>query len=104
MKANTIFVAIFFVLLNAVAFAQDEKPKAALNDAEQKFKDLLTNVTMSGRWYPVKDGEMGDEKQDKYTIVSVDKVKGDSWIIKTKMKYRDQEMTMPLPIDVKWAG
>jgi hypothetical protein len=115
MKSAEIFRIIVLVVVSSctAVFAQEGKPvlngseKAApptLNEAEKKFKELLTNVTLEGRWCSVKDGEMGPEKQDKYTIVSVGKVKSDSWIINSLMKYGDKEIVAPIPVEVKWAG
>src|SRR5262245_44146633 len=106
-KIIVLFAATVAATLPIVG--QDSKPTApaeaaALNPAETKFKELLNNATMSGRWYPVKDGVLGEQKDDQYVIVGVTKVKDDSWVVNTKMKYRDREMVMPLPIQVKWAG
>jgi hypothetical protein len=103
MKAIIVLMAAALVGFCS-AIAQDEKPAIPMTDAEQKFKTLLTDCVMDGRWYSVKDGEMGEQKQDKYQIVSLAKVKGDSWVITTKMKYGGREMSLPLPIEVKWAG
>ena len=85
MKSAEIFRIIVLVVISSctAVSAQEGKPvlngseKAApptLNEAEKKFKELLTNVTLEGRWCSVTDGEMGPEKQDKYTIVSVGNV------------------------------
>jgi hypothetical protein len=83
----------------------DEKSKPpTLNESETKFKELLSNAVLQGRWCSIKDGEMGPEKQDKYTIVSIGKVKGDSWVVNTLMKYGDKEIVAPIPVEVKWAG
>ena len=96
--------------LATTAFGQDSKPPAqspstpALTPAETKFKDLLTNATLIGRWAPIKDGEMGEEKKDKYAIAGATKVKDDSWIIGAKMKYGDREIVAPIPVKVRWAG
>jgi hypothetical protein len=103
MKSFILVLGIMLLPLLAI-HAQDQKPAVPLTDAEKKFKDLLTDCTMDGRWYSVKGSEMGEEKQDKYQIVSVSKVKGDSWVITTKMKYGGREMSLPLPIEVKFAG
>src|SRR5947208_121193 len=84
--------------------AEGKTPPPVLNEAEMKFKELLTNATLEGRWCSIKDGEMGAEKQDKYMIVSVGKVKGDSWVVNTVMKYGDKEIVAPIPVEVKWAG
>src|SRR5262245_48718444 len=83
--------------------SEPQKPAAA--DAEARFKALLTNAYLSGRWAPLKDGELGEEKTgDKYNIVSVKKGSGENWTVSAKMKYREQEIVMPIPVQVKFAG
>src|SRR4051794_12788838 len=76
----------------------------ALNDAEAKFKELLTNATLHGRWCSIKDATLGQDKEDSYTIVSIGKVKGDSWVVNARMKYGEREFVAPIPVQVKWAG
>lgn len=86
-----------------------EKPAASVSipsagELEAKFKNMLTNATLSGRWAPIKDGALGGEKEDTYHIVSVGKISGDSWVVNAKIKYNDREFIAPLPVKVKWAG
>jgi len=74
-------------------------------DPEERFKALFTNAYLSGRWAPLKDGALGEERSgDKYQIVSVTRGSGDNWTVNAKMKYRDQEIVMPIPVQMKFAG
>src|SRR5688572_2765351 len=61
---------------------KDEAPEPAAADLEAKFKATLTNATMSGRWCLIKDGQLTPEKPDKYTIVGVNKLFGERWLIR----------------------
>ena len=80
-----------------------QKPLPA--DPEERFKALFTKASLSGRWAALKDGALGEERTgDKYQIVSVTKSSGDNWIVNAKMKYRDQELVMPIPVQMKFAG
>lgn len=101
--------------LTGTAFAQPNPatpaPSAANTikdlpgDPEERFKILLSNAYLSGRWAPLKNGELGEERTgDKYNIVGVTKGTGENWIVQAKMKYRDQEMVIPIPVQVKFAG
>src|SRR6185436_20417439 len=83
---------------------QPEKPKASQEELEAKFKTTLTKATMSGRWCSIKDGQLGLEKEDKYTIISVNKVGGDVWMINARIQYGKKDITAPIPVQVKWAG
>jgi hypothetical protein len=81
-----------------------EKPALSAEELEAKFKAMLTKATLSGRWASTKGGVLGPEKEDKYQIVSVGKISGDSWVVNARIKYNDREFVAPLPVKVKWAG
>jgi hypothetical protein len=82
----------------------DEAPPAPSTELEAKFKATLTNATMSGRWCLIKDGELTPEKPDKYSIVGVNKLFGDRWLIRARIQYGEKDYTAPIPVRVKWAG
>lgn len=99
------------VMTSIIAPAQETKPaapstppKLTQEQLEAKFKATMTRATMSGRWCGIKDGKLTPEKEDKYTIVSVNKLGGDAWIIHSRIQYGEKDFTVPLPIQVKWAG
>lgn len=80
------------------------KPKLSQEELEAKFKATLTKATMSGRWCGIKDGKLTPEKEDKYTIVSVNKLGGEAWIIHSRIQYGNKDFVAPIPVLVKWAG
>jgi hypothetical protein len=81
-----------------------EKPKPSQEELEAKFKTALTKATMAGRWCLIKNGELGPEKEDKYTINSIAKVGGDVWLINARIQYGKKDIVAPIPVQVKWAG
>ncbi len=101
MKHLLLAALLFFT--GAVLRAEDTATPS-VDELEAQFKAAMTGVTMTGRWFPVKDGVVGAEKEDKYNIVSVEKVGGSSWTINARMRYGGQEAVMPIPVQVKWAG
>jgi hypothetical protein len=95
----------------------EERPAAATADAttaaaadaerarlEEDFRRTLTGATLSGRWRLTEDGALGAEKDEKYTIQSATKVAGDVWIIAARIQYAGKDVTVPVPVKVKWAG
>ncbi len=86
------------------AKAGPTKPKLTPEELEAKFKATLTKATLAGRWCSLKDGQLGPEKEDKYTIIGVNKVGGDVWLINARIQYGKQDITAPIPVQVKWAG
>lgn len=80
-----------------------QKPLPA--DPEERFKVLFTKASLSGRWAPLRDGALGEERGgDKYNIISAVKGEGDNWIVSAKMKYGDQEFVIPIPVKMKFVG
>jgi len=98
--AATILTGVF---TPAVGYAQekDESP-APLNEAQQKFVDLLNNATMTGRFSI--EGRETPPKPETYQIESVSRNDGDNWTVKSRVKYGDLDVVVPVPVQVKWAG
>lgn len=106
MKGMICLVALFAW----VAAAQDSKPEtttkptASQEELEAGFKKTFTKAVMSGRWCSLDEGKLGPEKKDRYTINSVSKVGKDLWLMNAKVQYGGNDLTIPVPIQVKWAG
>lgn len=64
----------------------------------------MKGVVFEGRWCLIEDGELTEEKQDSYRIISARKMGDDLWIIQAEMEYGDKQVTVPVPVKVKWAG
>ena len=94
-----LFTVTLAIFTGNVLRAADATPSAA-DGLEAKFKAAMTDVIMSGRWIPVKDGVLGAEKEDKYAIVSVEKISGNDWVINARMRNN----VLPVPVKVMWAG
>jgi hypothetical protein len=75
----------------------DEKARFAA------FTLALTNVKLVGRFtFSPADQE---PIRDEYTIASVVKVgAADLWIVSARIRYGTVDLTVPVPVEVKWAG
>jgi hypothetical protein len=116
MKSLQTALALVLFAASSSSRAQESKPadskppvaapaaKLTQEELEAKFKVTLTKATMSGRWCGIKDGKLTPEKEDKYTIVSVNKLGGEAWIINARIQYGEKDFTVPVPVQVKWAG
>jgi hypothetical protein len=104
MKTSILPTVTALSFLSIAPLLAQETKALSQEDLEAKFKEAMTAITMSGRWCPIKDGVLGEEKEDNYTIVSVEKGNGDAWTINAKMKYGNREVVAPIPVQVKWAG
>ena len=75
----------------------DEKARFAA------FTRALTNVKLAGRFTFSADDK--EPIRDEYTISSVLKVgAADLWIVSARIRYGTVDLTVPVPVEVKWAG
>src|SRR3954471_2158327 len=100
MKSPLSLILAALALFAGASLHAADAPAPSAEELEAKFKATMTAATLAGRWCPLKDGVMGAEKDDKYTIAGVEKVSGSSWIIKAEMR----GAVIPIPVQVKWAG
>jgi len=77
---------------------------ASREELIKKLEQDLTNVKLVGR-YSVAGREEREPKPEEYTITSAMKLPdGDMWLIKARIKYGDKDTTVPMPLEIKWAG
>jgi hypothetical protein len=85
----------------ATPAAQAVPTKAEL---EKQFAEMLSGATMVGRFTEHQQGDDQPFKEDRYTLGKVAKIKDDTWLFETRIQYGDHDVTVPLPLEVKWAG
>lgn len=84
-------------------------PAAASDDADEAarfagFTKAMTNVKLVGRFTIAGDDDK-EPIRDEYTISSVTKVgEADLWIVSARIRYGSVDLTVPVPVEVKWAG
>lgn len=70
----------------------------------RKFTGAMENVRLVGV-FTVRGREDAPPKPEEYLIESVKKLpQGDFWMFKARIRYGDKDVTLPLPLEVKWAG
>ena len=72
---------------------------------DERFKKLVTNMKLSG-YFSVDGQAPGEFAKDEYVITSATKLAGteDLWALTSRIKYGDVDLTVPVPVLVKWAG
>jgi len=91
----------FRLLLGLFGAALLRAQEPALNEAEKKFQESLTNVTLEGYYT---SGSGGDLKQDRYVIEKISKFSGNQWKFDVRIQYGGKDMAVSLPIPILWAG
>jgi hypothetical protein len=84
--------------------ASSSAKAANQEELEKKFSESLSGVVFSGS-YSVTSGDQEKPAQmEKYTITRVSKVKDDYWRFDARIEYGKNDLTVPLTLQVKWAG
>jgi hypothetical protein len=87
---------------------QEPKPPAAAAAPdraalEKQFEETLSNAVMKGS-FTVTGRDDKKLSEEKYTLGKVSKLKDDFWLFNVRIQYGDKDATLPLPLEVKWAG
>ena len=112
-RSSTLFAVLFLSLVCANTLSEDPQPQTeAKRDSQsvdrealfKQFEETLSGVKLVGR-FTVLGKEDGPPSKEEYTINSVTKLPdGDYWLFKAQIKYGTHDVTVPLPLEVKWAG
>jgi hypothetical protein len=114
MKMPTIMIAVLLVTLST-ALAQDAakaptdaEPKAETKpdqaELDKQFEKTMSGATMVGRFTMEGRGNGREPKEDRYQINKVTKMKGDYWLFTARVQYGNKDVTVPIMLQVKWAG
>jgi len=98
---------VSLALIAPCAFADEpvkKDPAPSREELIKKLEDDLTNVKLIGQ-FTVTGRENREPKPEEYTITSAMKLPdGDLWLLKARIKYGDKDATVPIPLEIKWAG
>jgi len=73
-------------------------------ELEREFAATMSHATLAGKWRLTKDGEIGDERSDSYTLGEVRKLDSGAWLMQARIQYGERDFTVPVKVDVEWAG
>ena len=95
---------LMVALVAAAAHCQEPAKSGPTPEMIKKLEADLTNVKLVGT-FTVTGKEDQAPKPEEYTISSAMKLPdGDVWLIKARIKYGDKDATVPIPLEIKWAG
>jgi hypothetical protein len=101
MKRALLIVLCIVAALLAFAMFRG-RPQQSEVDRNRAFTQSMSGVTLVGASTRLnRDGVFGPEQ---YHIDGVNHVSGDTWLFRTRFKYQDKEVPIPIPLSVKWAG
>ncbi len=107
MRKNTLCLIVGAMLVCAgfaPARAADDGSAGDRAALERRFQKLLTGAVLEGSF--TIDGRDSDGRlhKEKYSIRSVRKLPGGLWLFNVRIQYGGRDVTLPLPLPVKWAG
>ena len=71
-------------------------------ERNRAFTESMAGVTLAGQSTRLgRDGVFGPER---YHIQGVSHVSGDMWLMRARWDYHGTEITVPIPLQIKWAG
>ena len=98
------------VVVTSCALAAADEPNTGGREApdraglEKQFQETLTGATLVGHFTMTGQDAGKGLKEERYTINSVKKTQGDKWVFSARVKYGDHDVSVPIPLEVKWAG
>lgn len=101
-------LAMTSLLITAPAISAQEA-EADMSDQEQaELFDKLASYLSQTKWtgqFSVTGMENDKLTQEEYFILSAEKMEeGDYWKLVARIKYGKNDTTLPLPLEIKWAG
>lgn len=102
MRTSFVVTALFLLALPFTAAAQPAADRQAA--LEKKFEQLLTNAALVGSFTLNDRKNDGKLNQERYVITKVEKLDGDQWTFFARIQYGKHDVTLPLTLQVKWAG
>jgi len=86
-----------------VSLAQEQN-KAAKPPIEE-FEKYLSNSILSGS-FTIDGQPLNKLEEERYEIKSAKKLEGDDdlWEIKTRIKYGNKDLTVPVVVTIQWVG
>ncbi len=97
-------VALACSFFASPVIAADEPAAPHQAELEAKFAATMSHAVMRGG-FTLGEMQPGQPlKEDKYTLGEVKKLENGKWLISTRIQYGDHDVTVPLALDVLWAG
>ena len=99
-KPKTLAFSIAVLLAVTAGCNRNDDP-GDLAALEEDFRQSLSGATLVG-YFTV--GDQKDLRGEKYTITKVSKIPGGLWLFQVRIQYGARDVTLPLPLNVQWAG
>jgi hypothetical protein len=103
---NSAAIALALTLFSAAAACSSNSnaEEAAMQEAREKqFQESMSGVVLDG-YFTIDGREERGLRKEKYTIEGVSRLPGGFWTIQARIQYGDHDVTVPVPVNIEWAG
>src|SRR3981189_2557771 len=69
---------------------------------ERKFEEMMTGVTLVG--HSTSTTREGLSAEERYTIDKISRLADDIWLLQARIKFGSNDLAVPIPVAIKWAG
>ncbi len=97
-----VFLLLIQVLVGCASATEPEADLAGQEALEQQFQESMSGVVLEG-FFTVNEANRG-MREERYHITKVSKLAGDYWVFQARIQYGNHDVTVPVPVTVKWAG
>ena len=102
---NIASIAFFFasMLASTLCLAQESMPIVEpQNPLIEKLSNAISNTKWTGSF--TLTGKEGNPKTETYEIKDAQYQGDDKWLLTARIAYGDRDVTVPIPLEIKWAG
>lgn len=117
-RATLLLAAIMAMLLSfaVLRVSAAEEPQAATAKVEQQLTEptaeqvaalekLMNRATMVGHFTVTgEDAGGGKLTEERYELGEVKRLESGDWLIQSRIRYGDHDVTIPLTLPIRWAG
>ena len=97
-----VLLLLIQVLVGCATATESESDLAGQEALEQQFQKSMSGVVLEG-FFTVNDADTG-VREERYHITKVSKLAGEYWVFQARIQYGNHDVTVPVPVTVKWAG
>ncbi len=106
-RRRSTFLATLLVIVSigcTTSELRGQEAAAHEDDHINKLSEFLSGVKLTGH-FTVTGRDLGQLTAEEYYILKAEKLsEGDFWSITARIKYGNNDLTVPLVLDIKWAG
>ena len=97
-----VLLLLIQILVGCAGGTESEADLVGQEALEREFQESMSGVVLEG-FFTINDRDGGPRKE-RYQISKMSKLAGDYWVCQARIQYGSHDVTVPVPVKVKWAG